>query len=78
MGSFNVKFRHQMYDHVFNNKLPIEYGSNFENMMSNDNFKKTIKIMYEIFWRNHSLQSSDVTMLGHCCGVLHIHNFIIR
>ena len=29
-------------------KLPIEDGKQFENMMSNDNFKRKVKIIHEI------------------------------
>ena len=33
--------------------------------MSTDNFKKTMKIMHGIVWKNHSLQYEDMSMLGY-------------
>ena len=29
IGSFNIKLRHQMSDHIFYKQLPIEDGNNF-------------------------------------------------
>ena len=38
-------------------------------MLSNEIFKKTIEIIYEIDWKYHYLWSSDVAMTIHCCDI---------
>ena len=52
IGSFNIKLRHQMSDHIFYKQLPIEDGNNFVKIMSNDNSIRTIKIINYIFQKN--------------------------
>ena len=58
-----------MFDHVKKKGYQLDMATILRNIMSNDNFKKWIKIMHKIGWKNHSFQSAYVYMPVNCCGV---------
>ena len=52
-----------------NKNISIGDVYNFKIMLSNEIFKKKIKIMHAITWKNHPFWYSDVANIRHCCGV---------
>ena len=53
MGSFNVKLRGQNCENTFFiNRYLLNEDDEFENMLNNDNLKKTITKMNDVGWKS--------------------------
>ena len=46
-----------------------EFSGNLEGMLDERRYRTTIKNMYKLGWKAQYFNSSDVSMLGHGCGV---------
>ena len=52
----------------FNNNI-YEFGGNLEGILGEGNYRSTVQNMHKIGWKTQYFKSSDVSMLGHGCGV---------
>ena len=70
-GLFVVRLSAQKTEtHFLNTKLPLnERDNDFNNQLSFDNFRMTVRQLHNCGWKNSSHKSADVAMLGYGCGV---------
>ena len=54
--------------HFFFNNIS-EFGENLEGMLDEGNYITTVQTMHKFGWKAQYFKSSDVSMLGHGCGV---------
>ena len=46
-----------------------EFGGDFEGMLDERNYRSIVQNMHKLGWKAQYFKSSDVSMLGHSCGV---------
>ena len=74
-GTFNLtkpgnnNMRTFFYSNIY------EFGENLERMMDEGNYRTTVQTMHKLSWKAQYFKSSDVSMLGHGCGVSLYHQF---
>ena len=55
--------------HTFFYSNISEFTGNFEGIIDEGTYKTTIQNMHNLGWKVQYFKSSDVSMLGHGCGV---------
>ena len=79
-GIFVVKLRAQNIDsHFFYTQFNLnEDDNNYKEQSSYNNYKKIVRKLHDTGWKNSSLTSSDVSMLGYGCGVSQYTQFFVE
>ena len=55
--------------HTFFYNNISEFSGNWEGMLGEGNYRKTVQTMHKFGFKAQYFKSADVSMLGHGCGV---------